>query len=206
MFNKLNLLKDEITKIEMDLRQIAANYILEKKENTKEFCEVMSKIELISELNNSMTSTSQLSDSQNHVMNPENQYSLDSDFRSKHLEAVYINGIKYKAKYLRDVARIICEYLLNTHYQQLISSFEVAVTPRGEKCISCKRDDLNCKEPDEIKSANGSIYIDSYRLATNKMTTLKKLLEYIGIDDSTIVIEVNENYERKRRNSTKQTA
>jgi hypothetical protein len=133
---------------------------------------------------------------------------FSTKLKGKRLKALYIDGVRYSAKYMKDVARVVCQVLSNTCPQELINVCESILTPeKGEIVMTLNKNKLNCDCVDNISVNDKKIYFDANKLTINNMALLRKLLNKLSFSESRIVLDVDDQYNRKVRNSkTKQLA
>lgn len=194
-------LRKELKTAEETLRKMASENILNRQEHTIEHSQIMQDIDTLTRIGR-LFGASDLDRHKNDLLQRgENFLPLHSNFKNRHPVNVYIDDRAYPAKYLRDVARITCTYLVREKYKEMVAEVDNFRTiARGDCFASFNREDVACEDPDEIKSLHGnSLYIDSCRMVVNQMGLLRRVLAMVGVDETRIVVEVNENYLRKRR-------
>lgn len=193
--------KLEVEKTEASLRKMASENIINKQENTIEHVKTMKDIEVLSRVNKILEGVSAEEHKQEVKKLGENMLPLNSNFKNLHPIKVYINNTPHPAKYLRDIARIACAYLVQNHYDMLVTEAENFITiARNKYFASFKRDNLSCEDADEIPAKNGEIfYIDSCKMVVNQMGLLRRMLALVGVSETMFVVEVSETYLRKKR-------
>ena len=194
-------LKEEIVKTENTLRKIASENIISRQENTIEHARTMQNIELITRISRLIEDADFKQHKNDLVQKGINLMPLNSNFKSKHPVAVYIDDQPHSAKYLRDIARIVCAHLLRVKRQEMLaeaSNFKTLV--RGDCYASFEKSDVACDDPDEIKSGRGDVlYIDSCRMVVNQMGLLRRMMALVGFPETSVTVEVSDTYIRKRR-------
>lgn len=194
-------LKNEIVKTENALRKIASENIIARQENTIEHARTMQNIELITKMARLIEDDDFRQHKNDLVQKGINLMPLNSNFKSKHPVAVYIDDQPHSAKYLRDIARVVCAHLLRVKRQEMIAEAPNFKTlARGDCYASFEKSDVACDDPDEIKSGRGDIlYIDSCRMVVNQMGLLRRMMALVGFPETSVTVEVSDTYIRKRR-------
>ena len=136
-------LKEEIVKTENTLRKIASENIISRQENTIEHARTMQNIELITRISRLIEDADFKQHKNDLVQKGINLMPLNSNFKSKHPVAVYIDDQPHSAKYLRDIARIVCAHLLRVKRQEMLaeaSNFKTLA--RGDCYASFEKSDV----------------------------------------------------------------
>lgn len=194
-------LKNEIVKTENALRKIASENIIARQENTIEHARTMQNIELITKMARLIEDDDFRQHKNDLVQKGVNLMPLNSNFKSKHPVAVYIDDQPHSAKYLRDIARVVCAHLLRVKRPEMIAEAPNFKTlARGDCYASFEKSDVACDDPDEIKSGRGDVlYIDSCRMVVNQMGLLRRMMALVGFPETSVTVEVSDTYIRKRR-------
>lgn len=193
--------KKELEKTETNLRRIASENILNRQEHTIEHSHTMRDIELITRISRLLKNSEHEQHKAELLLKGENFLPLNSNFKNRHPIAVYIDDQPHPAKYLRDVARVVCAHLLHIKYDAVVAESENFRTiARGDCFASFKKHEVACENPDEIQVGHGdTLFIDSCRMVVNQMGLLRRMMALVGVPETSVVVEVSDTYLRKRR-------
>lgn len=188
-------LKLAITDAETQLRESAANDIRYGRESSQNYEDSLKAIKIIAKLNDVLKENQIKTES--FMIN----YSIKSNLKGKRLTSVIIDNESYPAKYLRDVSRIVFEWLCSEYEEEVMNHIdEFKGGSNNEPFASTDKNSFSHQNVYEVTTKTGiTVYIDPYRMTINNMCALRNVLKAVGVSMDRISICIDESYQRQTK-------
>lgn len=134
------------------------------------------------------------------VRRRKNSVYISEDMRSKRPVAVTVNGNRFEVSSFRDMTKTVCEYMLETNPKAFLKLEDNDDVNGSEHKYFSNSETDGMNDPVEICSSNGnSCFVDIAKLSMNNLLFLRKMLTALGVDEKSVQIEIDPNYQRKPR-------